>query len=95
MKRLCLITLSTVLLSPLAAQSETFWLIMSAAGGSNSGGGIEKIEVSSMRECLEQGELFKASSFRLTNKYVCLKDKLETCTATCYSTLTAGLLSYR
>ena len=64
-----------MLLSPLAAQSETFWLIMSAAGGSNSGGGIEKIEVSSMRECLEQGELFKSAKFKLKNKYICLKGK--------------------
>ena len=48
---------------------------LASAGGAGTGGGIVKIEVSSMSECREQGELFKAASFRLKNKYVCLKGK--------------------
>ena len=75
MRRLLFVVLTAGLLSPIAVKAETFWLIMSAAGGAGTGGGIVKIEVSSMSECREQGELFKAASFRLKNKYVCLKGK--------------------
>ena len=48
---------------------------MHSGAGANAGGGFIKIEVESMDQCIEQGEIFVAAEFKMKNKYVCLTGK--------------------
>ena len=74
MNRFLLIALSAGLLSPIAAKAERFWLIL------NSKTGMQRIEVESMDQCLEQGEVFHKSNKTMIQVrnflgYSCLKGK--------------------
>ena len=43
--------------SPTAVKAESYWLIISAVSGASAS--LEKIEMVSMEQCNEQGEIFK------------------------------------
>ena len=74
MKKLILTLLSSFAL-PMALNAESIYLIMHSGAGANAGGGFIKIEVESMDQCIEQGEIFVAAEFKMKNKYVCLIGK--------------------
>ena len=59
---------------PTAVNAESYWLIMSAA--SMKSASLEKIEMASMEQCKEQGEIFKTATYMKRNvQYICLKGK--------------------
>ena len=68
MNYLFLISLTILLISPLNAIAESFWLILQ-----NSNYGIEKIEMKNMDQCKEQGEAYSKSSG--IPRYLCLEGK--------------------
>ena len=73
MKRL-LISLIAALSLPNIANAESFWLVLSAA--SMKSASLEKIEMASMEQCIEQGEIFKTATYMKRNvQYICLKGK--------------------
>ena len=66
------------LLAPLAlttaVKAESYWLVISLTA--LRAASLEKIEMASMEQCIEQGEIFKTSDYNLHgNKYECLKGK--------------------
>ena len=70
MKRL-LLPLLAVLALPTAVNAESYWLILFSVKT-----GIEKIEMASMEQCKEQGEIFKTATYMKRNvQYICLKGK--------------------
>ena len=70
MKRL-LLSLLVVLALPTAVNAESYWLILFSVKT-----GIEKIEMASMEQCNEQGEIFKTATYMKRNvQYICLKGK--------------------
>ena len=75
MKRL-LLPLIAALALPTAVNAESYWLIIGAYSG-NGGVGLEKLEMNSMEQCKEQGELFrtKGNGFDRYMAYKCLKGK--------------------
>ena len=73
--RKLLIPLLAAFAIPTVVNAQSYWLIMHSGSGSNAGGGFAKIEVESMQQCNEQGEIFKQAGFKMKNKYVCLKGK--------------------
>ena len=73
MKRLLLPLLAALAL-PTAVNAESYWLVMSAA--STKSASLEKIEMASMEQCKEQGEIFKTATYMKRNvQYICLKGK--------------------
>ena len=68
--RKLLIPLLAVFALPTAVNAESYWLIL-IEGGKKHGKALEKIEMESMEQCEEQGNLFK-SGYR---GYVCLIGK--------------------
>ena len=56
MKKLILTLLSSFAL-PMALNAESIYLIMHSGAGANAGGGFIKIEVESMDQYIEQGEV--------------------------------------
>ena len=70
-----LLTLLAYFALPLSVNAESIYLIMHSGAGANAGGGFIKIEVESMDQCIEQGEIFVAAEFKMKNKYVCLIGK--------------------
>ena len=73
MKRLLLPLLAALAL-PTAVNAESYWLVMSAA--SQKSASLEKIEMESMEQCKEQGEIFKTATYMKRNvQYICLKGK--------------------
>jgi hypothetical protein len=59
---------------PTAVNAESYWLVMSAA--SMKSASLEKIEMASMEQCKEQGEIFKTATYMKRNvQYICLKGK--------------------
>ena len=73
MKKIVLLLLPSLML-PTSLNAESFWLIISGRGKS-----YEKIEMASMEQCKEQGEIFLADrKFMISdkiNKYICLIGK--------------------
>ena len=67
MKKL-LIPLLAALALPTAVNAESYWLILKEGG---KGKALEKIEMKSMEQCEEQGEIFKAGY----SNYTCLIGK--------------------
>ena len=61
MKRFFLLALTAGLLSPIAAKAETYWLILKTTQGAAAA--LEKIEVPSMKQCHEQGEVWLSGGF--------------------------------
>ena len=57
MKRFLLLALTAGLLSPIAANAETIYLVISTEGTS-----LDKIEMKDMNQCLEQGELYRKTT---------------------------------
>ena len=57
MKKVLLTLLASFAL-PLSVHAESIYLIMHSGAGANAGGGFLKIEVESMDQCIEQGEIF-------------------------------------
>ena len=55
MKRLLLPLLAAIAL-PTAVNAESYWLILSSGSGDSAA--LEKIEMASMEQCKEQGEIF-------------------------------------
>ena len=59
---------------PAAVNAESYWLVISAASRDSSS--LEKIEMASMAQCNEQGEIFKTATYMKRNvQYICLKGK--------------------
>ena len=59
---------------PNAVNAESYWLVISAASGAAAS--LEKIEMASMEQCNEQGEIFKTATYMKRNvQYICLKGK--------------------
>ena len=61
---------------PTAVNAESYWLILSSGAGGSSA--LEKIEMASMEQCEEQGEIFASEriKFKMNKKqYECLKGK--------------------
>ena len=75
MKRLLLPLLAALAL-PTAINAESYWLILGWSGSAHSVA-FEKIEVESMEQCKEQGEIFriKENGFNRGMAYKCLKGK--------------------
>ena len=67
LKRLLLLLIAALAL-PTAVNAESYWLILIESG---KGKALEKIEMESMEQCNEQGNLFK----RGYREYVCLIGK--------------------
>ena len=75
MKYLILPLLATIAL-PTAVNAESYWLILSSGSGDSAA--LEKIEMASMEQCKEQGEIFTSEikKFQGNRKqYECLKGK--------------------
>lgn len=69
-----LIPFLAVLTFPPALNAESYWLVISAA--SMKSASLEKIEMESMKQCNEQGEIFKTATYMKRNvQYICLKGK--------------------
>ena len=73
MKRL-LIPLLAVLSLPTAVNAETYWLIMHSRSVGRGEYG-PKVEMESIDQCREQGEIFQSANFKNINKFICLKGK--------------------
>ena len=59
---------------PTAVNAESYWMVISAA--SSGSASLEKIEMASMEQCNEQGEIFKTATYMKRNvQYICLKGK--------------------
>ena len=59
---------------PNAVNAESYWMVISAA--SSGSASLEKIEMASMEQCNEQGEIFKTATYMKRNvQYICLKGK--------------------
>ena len=59
---------------PNIAYAESYWLVISAA--SSASASLEKIEMSSMEQCEEQGKIFRTATYMKRNPtYICLKGK--------------------
>ena len=74
MKKLLLIPLLLGFIS--SVNAESYWLILSSGAGGSSA--LEKIEMASMEQCEEQGEIFASEriKFKMNKKqYECLKGK--------------------
>ena len=77
MKRLLLPLLAAIAL-PTAANAESYWLVLHSGG---NGKALEKIEMESMKQCKEQGEIYieGLSGLKRIHKdyiyYVCLTGK--------------------
>tara|TARA_B100001057_G_scaffold431768_1_gene459492 strand:- start:64 stop:291 length:228 start_codon:yes stop_codon:yes gene_type:complete len=75
MKYLILPLLAAIAL-PTAVNAESYWLILSSGSGDSAA--LEKIEMASMEQCKEQGEIFTSEikKFQGNRKqYECLKGK--------------------
>ena len=73
MKRLLLPIIAAFAL-PTTVNAESYWLVMSAA--SSASASLEKIEMESMSQCKEQGNIFKKATHMKRNmQYVCIKGK--------------------
>ena len=75
MNRLLLPLLAALAL-PTGVNAESYWLILSSGAGGSSA--LEKIEMASMEQCEEQGEIFASEriKFKMNKKqYECLKGK--------------------
>ena len=71
MKKLLLIPLLLGFIS--AVNAESYWLVLHSGG---NGKALEKIEMESMKQCKEQGELFKNfTKYNTYVKYICLTGK--------------------
>ena len=73
MRRFFLIALTAGLLSPTAAKAESIWLVIGASTRDSTS--MEKIQMGSLAQCKEQGEVFKAAQFKQVVKAVCLTGK--------------------
>tara|TARA_Y200000002_G_scaffold359670_1_gene344117 strand:- start:217 stop:438 length:222 start_codon:yes stop_codon:yes gene_type:complete len=73
MKRLLLPLLAALAL-PTAVNAESHWLVIRSRSKDFA---FEKIEMPSMEQCKEQGEIFKNKQFIWggRNDYICLKGK--------------------
>ena len=61
---------------PTAVIAESYWLILSSGVGSSSA--LKKIEMASIEQCKEQGEIIASEIIKLKmnkKQYECLKDK--------------------
>ena len=57
-----------------AVNAESYWLVISAA--SQASASLQKIEMSSMYQCEEQGKIFRKATYIKRNvQYICLKGK--------------------
>ena len=72
MKRLLLPLLAALAL-PTAVNAESYWLLISA--GNVNSHALEKIEMKSMEQCKEQGEIYKKAGIKRAVSYLCLKGK--------------------
>ena len=77
MNRFLLLALISGLLSPIAARTESYWLVY---GFFIHGSSIGQIETASMEDCIEQGERWKSEGkkeFKVRGglHYICLKGK--------------------
>ena len=72
LKRLLLPLLAGLAL-PTAVNAESYWLILYVR--SNYGITNEKIQMESMDQCEEQGQIFLKKKIGGGNKYICLKGK--------------------
>ena len=76
MKRFLLLALTAGLLSPIAANAESYWLIVLFNEETS-----QKIEMESLEQCQQQGEawknsgIYKKAIISRSLKYVCLKGK--------------------
>ena len=71
-----LLTLIAAFALPTAVNAESYWLILSSGAGGSSA--LEKIEMASMEQCKEKGEIFASEriKFKMNKKqYECLKGK--------------------
>ena len=75
MKRLLLPLLAALAL-PTAVNAKSYWLIIGAYTG-GGGVGLEKLEMNSMEQCKEQGEIFRTTGndLNIYIAYKCLKGK--------------------
>ena len=74
MRRFLFLALGMGMLLPTAANAESYWLVMSAA--SSTSASLEKIEMESMSQCEEQGNIFrKATHMKRNMEFVCIKGK--------------------
>ena len=65
---------TTAFALPTAVNAESYWLVISAASRDSSS--LEKIEMASMEQCNEQGEIFKTATYMKRKvQYICLKGK--------------------
>ena len=71
MKRLLLLIVAIAL--PTSVNAETIWLILYVR--SNYGISNEKIQMKSMDQCEEQGQIFLEKKIGGRNRYICLKGK--------------------
>ena len=73
MKKFLILILAALAL-PTAVNAESYWMVISAA--SSGSASLEKIEMASMEQCNEQGEIFKTATYMKRNvQYICLKGK--------------------
>ena len=73
MKRLLLLALTAGLLTPIAANAESYWLIMSAGDADKID--MEKVQMENLDQCMEQGKIFKSLKTARVMKYVCIRGK--------------------
>ncbi len=74
MKRFPLPLLAALALPTAAVNAESYWMVISAA--SSGSASLEKIEMASMEQCNEQGEIFKTATYMKRNvQYICLEGK--------------------
>ncbi len=76
MKRF-LFSLTFALLIPSAAHAGRVWLVIRNSGYVPSqSGGLEKIEMSDMKQCIEQGEKWRNMTMpNFTSGYLCIEGK--------------------
>ena len=84
MKRFLLLALTAGLLSPIAANAESVWLVLYAEQIDSES--MEKIQMKDMAQCLEQGKIYRTKTRRTDDKtgegfrdiarsFICLKGK--------------------
>ena len=73
MNRFLLIALTASLVSPIAANAESYWLILFSGMGEAS----EKVQMQSMEQCQKEGKLFvdKGPNYIRTPRFYCVTGK--------------------
>ena len=73
MKRFLLLALTAGLLSPIAANAESVWLVLLG----RSSDSMEKIQMQDMKQCEEMGKYWQQENHRKSaaKKWTCMKGK--------------------